>query len=830
MNSSSRVNPVFEECKKQRIGLMIFRIIYILVWIIAVVVLFDHVDSISGQVFGLAMGFFACLALLDVYAMQAIKQKENEAREQERNYMMRIVQDKKNKARREAQNIIVAEWEALCKAAGGLPTIESSFPCKRGEGVLHTESNVRLQETRKIRGPGGVSNDQWTTLDTGTFHVTNQRLVFLGNSGNRNIAINDIIAMKAFVDSFDVTSGKRAKPMGFLCDNPALLMTIVGFVQENPDLKLVPKAEIPTEGARDADSEEPHSTTESHPTRMPNISFDDEDEELIRRALKDIAMRKRASTSTLMRQLKIDYAKAARIMNILEERGYIGPALGAKPRAILFDTESFDWDSFQNEDSCHRVIPISDGYLELVKDSAEELGSFLGELSTDEEVESLLNRIDGIDSEETLRLFSTPNPLCGFLVAEDVLKCVKGLGYDLSDLGAAESAGIWFALSQVVDFKKAPIADWNDWKQREEMRFMVTSFAKQLQEAVPNVFDGDEFLFNYVLSNGDDSKGNGKRFATLMYRWASIVAKADGFVTSEESEFLAKIVKMGGVTGATAVSVGKVKADPALSKPLRDLEKMVGLGPVKSEVEKLANLVKIQQAREQSGIMAIQVSYHCVFTGNPGTGKTTVARIVAGIYKDLGVLKKGHLVETDRAGLVAEYVGQTGPKTNKVIDSALDGVLFIDEAYSLVEGGKNDYGKEAIATLLKRMEDDRSRLVVILAGYSENMKQFIASNPGLQSRFNRYIEFPDYEADDLVEIFKRFANASQYRLGSGTEEVLRRVMEEAVAHKDEQFGNGRFARNVFEKTIERQAMRLAGVGNLTKEMLQELVPGDVATT
>ena len=202
MNSSSRVNPVFEECKKQRIGLMIFRIIYILAWIIAIVVLFDHVDSITGQMFGLVMGIFACLALLDVYAMQAIKQKENEVREQERNYMMRIVQDKKNKARREAQNIIVAEWEALCKAAGGLPTIESSFPCKRGEGVLHTESNVRLQETRKVRGPGGGTNDQWTTLDTGTFHVTNKRLVFLGNSGNRNIAINDIIAMKAFVDKF----------------------------------------------------------------------------------------------------------------------------------------------------------------------------------------------------------------------------------------------------------------------------------------------------------------------------------------------------------------------------------------------------------------------------------------------------------------------------------------------------------------------------------------------------------------------------------------------------------------------------------------------------
>ena len=257
---------------------------------------------------------------------------------------------------------------------------------------------------------------------------------------------------------------------------------------------------------------------------------------------------------------------------------------------------------------------------------------------------------------------------------------------------------------------------------------------------------------------------------------------------------------------------------------------MVGLGTVKTEVEKLSNLVRIQQERERQGIKAVNVSYHCVFTGNPGTGKTTVARIVAGIYKDLGVLKKGHLVETDRSGLVAEYVGQTGPKTNKVIDSALDGVLFIDEAYSLVDGGEKDFGKEAVATLLKRMEDDRSRLVVILAGYSEDMKRFIDSNPGLQSRFNRYIEFPDYEAADLVEIFKRFAKNSQYRMGKGAEEALQSLMEEAVAHKDEQFGNGRFARNVFEKAIERQASRLASVGNLTKECLEELLPEDITMT
>ena len=197
------------------------------------------------------------------------------------------------------------------------------------------------------------------------------------------------------------------------------------------------------------------------------------------------------------------------------------------------------------------------------------------------------------------------------------------------------------------------------------------------------------------------------------------------------------------------------------ANPYEELSKLIGLGSVKKEIESLSNYVKIQTLRHRQGMTTTPVSLHCVFTGNPGTGKTTVARIVAAIYKELGVLKSGHLVETDRSGLVAEYVGQTAVKTNKIIDEALDGVLFIDEAYSLL-GGENDFGAEAIATLLKRMEDDRDRLVVILAGYSKEIKDFIESNPGLQSRFNRYIQFDDYTSDDLIEIFKLSLRKSQY--------------------------------------------------------------------
>ena len=223
------------------------------------------------------------------------------------------------------------------------------------------------------------------------------------------------------------------------------------------------------------------------------------------------------------------------------------------------------------------------------------------------------------------------------------------------------------------------------------------------------------------------------------------------------------------------------------------------------------------------------MSLHLVFTGSPGTGKTTVARIVARIYKDLGVLKKGHMVETDRSGLVANYVGQTATKTNAVVDSALNGVLFIDEAYALVpsQGQNNDYGQEAISILLKRMEDDRDRLVVIVAGYTNEMKRFIDSNPGLQSRFNRYINFPDYTSGELTDIFRMYAKKNQYTLTPDAERYLSQRLDSAVRNKGRNFGNARYARNVFEKSIQRQANRLSGVKTPTTEQLTELTARDL---
>jgi SpoVK/Ycf46/Vps4 family AAA+-type ATPase len=216
-----------------------------------------------------------------------------------------------------------------------------------------------------------------------------------------------------------------------------------------------------------------------------------------------------------------------------------------------------------------------------------------------------------------------------------------------------------------------------------------------------------------------------------------------------------------------------------------------------------------------------------VFTGSPGTGKTTVARIVARIYKDLGILKKGHLVETDRSGLIGQYVGQTAPRVNAMCDSALNGVLFIDEAYALTQNEGNDYGDEAVATLLKRMEDDRDKLVVIVAGYTNEMKKFIDTNPGLQSRFNRYINFPDYSADELYKIFEMYVRKNEYVMTVEAGKYLRRQLEYVVENKDKNFGNARYVRNVFEKVIQVQANRLSKTSNASERDLAEILLEDM---
>ena len=272
----------------------------------------------------------------------------------------------------------------------------------------------------------------------------------------------------------------------------------------------------------------------------------------------------------------------------------------------------------------------------------------------------------------------------------------------------------------------------------------------------------------------------------------------------------------------------KEEPEKNVEELLAELDSLIGLDGVKREVHSLINLIKVRKMREQHDLKVMDMSFHMVFTGNPGTGKTTVARLVAKIYKQLGFLSQGQLIETDRSGLVAGYVGQTAGKVTEVVKSALGGILFIDEAYALARKGMdNDFGREAIDTLVKLMEDNRDDLVVIVAGYTDEMHDFLTSNPGLISRFNKYIDFPDYTDDELMAILAMNAKKQGYVIADDANAEVRKMLKGMSVSDRLDFGNARGMRNTLEKLVQEQANRLSGVtGEITREMLCEIARED----
>lgn len=258
----------------------------------------------------------------------------------------------------------------------------------------------------------------------------------------------------------------------------------------------------------------------------------------------------------------------------------------------------------------------------------------------------------------------------------------------------------------------------------------------------------------------------------------------------------------------------------------KELEGYIGLSVIKREVQSLINLVTVQKLRKENDLPVEDLSLHMVFSGNPGTGKTMIARLMSRIYKSLGILSQGQLVEVDRGGLVAGYVGQTAIKTGEVIQKALGGVLFVDEAYALTDHGGTDYGQEAVDTLLKAMEDHRDDLVVIVAGYTELMETFVHSNPGLESRFNRFMRFADYTVEEMLAIFDMRCQKSGYALEASARDLLKGFL--AIFSLDTKgFGNARGVRNLFERTVSAQANRLAALADITREQLMLLTGDDL---
>lgn len=508
--------------------------------------------------------------------------------------------------------------------------------------------------------------------------------------------------------------------------------------------------------------------------------------------------------------------------------------------SFLSQTSEFSIPEITPSSSNSKTNNFSYQYYSLLKDFSKSLFQIVQKLQTNE---AILERIN------SGQLQTATDEFIANCVIYDMIQVSNVLAKGKLSAKSLEATGLVLATNQLLqnrsedmlgkDFDTLALAHqqglYQDIVQQlldvgaVENPMQITIQEKEDEKIISSTKQQNNLSFPTFLKISDNPLF--EEYATVIYRYATIISKADNMVSKEEETLLKDIYQLTHnpipEKKNEALYISKGNKNETLDEVLNELNSLIGLNEVKSEINTLINFIKVQKAREQSGLKSSSLSYHIVFTGNPGTGKTTVARIVSKIYKHLGILTEGQLVETDRSGLVAEYVGQTAVKVNKTVNSALNGILFIDEAYSLVGENKDDFGKEAVATLIKRMEDDRDKLVLVLAGYTNEMTDFIDTNPGFKSRFNRYISFPDYTPNELFEIFESSCVKLDYHLTEEAKTKLKLVFENAYSTRDKSFGNGRFVRNVFEKVLEQQANRIAKESNLTKEVLTTITENDI---
>ena len=410
-------------------------------------------------------------------------------------------------------------------------------------------------------------------------------------------------------------------------------------------------------------------------------------------------------------------------------------------------------------------------------------------------------------------------------VDKDISEIEAALLRDVQELFEPELGGILFWDMDIIEL-------------HDRMREVVRKDPKTYSRIrIPYVVT---LLEVYDDENGTDYAAKAR---AMYFRFANAIVKADGKITKQEETALSSFKEMlypSSVVVATAdeeeetvvksYEANKEEKPRSLDELLQELNSLVGLEAVKTDVIELVNFIKVQQLRQSKAMATVPISRHLVFYGNPGTGKTTVARLLSQIYKSLNVVSRGHLVETDRSGLVAGYVGQTALKVKEMVTKALGGILFIDEAYALT-GDDQNYGQEAIDTLIKLMEDHRDDLIVVVAGYPDKMNKFLLSNPGLKSRFNKFLSFEDYNPSQLVKIFELFCKNSDFQLSEEARKKVLAIFQVLHVMRDETFGNARLARNVFERTINNQASRIISMTNVTEEILSTIeavdIPGEV---